>query len=120
MSGQPLTLQINFGKEITVILHIAQPADVEAGNSLRRYRCGSLDSEGFIHCCTPEQLAGVVERYYSGVAGLMLLSIDPDKLIARLEFENTVGGSELFPHIYGEINLDAVTAIESLDERCRP
>ena len=99
-----------------MILHLARQADVPARKSLDHYRCGSLDTEGFIHCCTPEQLAGVVERYYSGVTDLVVLSIDPSKLTSRLEFENTVGGEELFPHVYGEINMDSVAAIESLDE----
>jgi len=75
------------------------------------YRCESIDSEGFVHCCKLEQLQGVLERYYSGVEGLMLLHIDPELLQPELVYENTVGGEELFPHVYGAINMDAVLKI---------
>jgi len=59
----------------------------------------------------PAQLKGVIERYYSGATGLLLLHIDSDLLRSELVFENTVGGEELFPHVYGEINMDAVVQI---------
>lgn len=72
------------------------------------YQCESLTTEGFIHCCDNSQLAGVVSRYYQEVDDVMLLLLDADKLTAALIRENTVGGSELFPHIYGPINSEAV------------
>jgi uncharacterized protein (DUF952 family) len=100
----------------SVIFHIASQADLNTGQASRCYRCASLQSEGFIHCCKAEQLPGVVERYYQGVAGIMVLSIDPDKLQAELVYENTVGGEELFPHVYGEINMDAVVKVAPLAE----
>jgi uncharacterized protein (DUF952 family) len=37
--------------------------------------------------------------------------IDPDSLTSPLIRENTTGGSELFPHIYGAINPEAVRSI---------
>lgn len=79
-----------------------------------KYSCASLQQEGFIHCCKQDQLAGVLERYYQGVSGLKRLEIDPDKLSARLVYENTVGGEELFPHIYGTINMDAVLSVTDI------
>lgn len=53
----------------------------------------------------------MAERYYSNLAGLELLLIDPTKLLAPIVYENTVGGDELFPHVYGEINLTAVIQV---------
>lgn len=99
-----------------MIYHIATRADVDASKPVKTYRCESLQAEGFIHCCKADQLAGVVARYYTGVPDLLLLTIDPEQLTAELVFENTVGGEELFPHVYGEINTDAITHISRLDE----
>ena len=79
------------------------------------YTCDSLEAEGFIHCCTKDQLAGVLERYYQGVTGLKLLKIDTASLTARLIYENTVGGEELFPHVYGPINMNAVVDVSNLE-----
>jgi len=94
------------------IFHIAQTEDwLRAQQDGSSYTCASLESESFIHCCEPAQLAGVVQRYYANVDSLSLLTIDPDKLSAALIRENTVGGSELFPHIYGPIDLTAVTQV---------
>ena len=100
-----------------MIFHIASQTDFDANAGNATYRCASLQTEGFIHCCSADQLAGVIERYYADVPDLLLITIDPDRLKAELVFENTVGGDELFPHVYGEINRDAVTEIAPLDSR---
>ena len=100
-----------------MIFHIASQADFDANAGNATYRCASLQTEGFIHCCSADQLAGVIERYYADVPDLLLITIDPDRLKAELVYENTVGGDELFPHVYGEINRDAVTEIAPLDSR---
>lgn len=110
------TKYITTGSKFTVIFHIASQADIDASNAGGTYRCASLQTEGFIHCCKADQLAGVVERYYASVPDLLLLTIDPDQLKADLVFENTVGGEELFPHIYGAINMDSVTEVAPLNQ----
>ncbi len=95
-----------------LIFHLASATDAQNLAKKGVYRTASLDSEGFIHCCTAEQLPGVVQRYYAEAQELTVLTIDPDALEARLVFENTVGGEELFPHVYGEINQQAVRSDE--------
>jgi len=90
------------------IFHIASTTDVAAMRNNGEYRCESLNTEGFIHCCDRNQLAGVVSRYYQDVDDVVLLLLDADKITAALIRENTVGGSELFPHVYGPINGEAV------------
>lgn len=96
---------------MALLFHVAQAADVDQAAQSGSYCCASIAAEGFIHCCEPAQLQGVIERYYKGVTGLLLLHIDSDLLRAELVFENTMGGEELFPHVYGEINMDAVVQI---------
>ncbi|MEE9333496.1 MAG: DUF952 domain-containing protein [Granulosicoccaceae bacterium] len=90
------------------IFHIAQQTDLLEARQSGHYVCDSLSSEGFIHCCLNAQLEGVIDRYYQDVTGQVLLSLDPTLLNSELRYENTVGGIEEFPHIYGPINLDAV------------
>ncbi|MFT6307209.1 MAG: hypothetical protein ACI9US_002274 [Gammaproteobacteria bacterium] len=88
------------------IFHIAQTADTD--NSVADYQCDSLTLEGFIHCCDRHQLAGVVSRYYQEIDDVVLLVLDVEALEPALIHENTVGGSELFPHVYGPINRSAI------------
>lgn len=93
------------------IFHIANSADINTDDMDADYRCDSLASEGFIHCCDKHQLVDVVSRYYQQIDDVMLLVLDVEALEPALIHENTVGGSELFPHVYGAINRSAITDI---------
>jgi uncharacterized protein (DUF952 family) len=95
------------------ILHISTPELFEAARSSGEYRADSLDSEGFIHCSTAAQIARSANRFYPGQRGLILLHIDPDKLRPDLKWEPA--DNDLFPHIYGPLNLDAVVHVEPFE-----
>jgi uncharacterized protein (DUF952 family) len=71
------------------------------------YRADSLASEGFIHCSFADQVARSANRFYADATDLLVLTIDPARLTSRLR-EEAAGGGELFPHVYGPINRDAV------------
>jgi uncharacterized protein (DUF952 family) len=94
------------------IYHIVLPEIWEQVRGERLYRHESLASEGFIHCSYEEQIEGVIERYYADRDELVILTIDTDKLAARLVAEPSTGG-EIYPHIYGPLNVTAVVDAES-------
>lgn len=79
---------------------------------------GSADDkrDGFIHFSTASQVAGTAARHFAGQTGLFLIAIDADALGETLRWEPSRGG-ELFPHLYGELDIGAVTEI--LDLRAR-
>jgi len=91
-----------------MILHIAHRDDWEAALAAGEYRAGSLATEGFIHCSTPEQVLIPANERYQGQRGLLLLVIDPNRLAADLVYEDCYETGMTFPHIYGPLNLDAV------------
>ena len=64
--------------------------------------------EQFIHCSYSHQLLTVANRFYRGHSGLVILVIEPSKINCRLIEENLEGGSELYPHLYGVLSIDAV------------
>jgi uncharacterized protein (DUF952 family) len=78
------------------------------------YEPESLATEGFIHCSFAEQLDGVLERYYSDVEQVAILEIDPSKLTSKLVEEPSTN-NEIYPHIYGKINKDAVVGVKERD-----
>ena len=78
------------------------------------YAADSLAAEGFIHCSKQEQVKGVLERYYTGQSDLLLLHIDETKLTAILKYELAPSVNEAFPHIFGPLNLDAVSEVERI------
>lgn len=73
----------------------------------------SLQTEGFIHCCTKQQVEGVRARYFKGQSGLLLLEIDESKLESEVRFEKSTN-DELFPHVYGPINKRAILSVTQL------
>ena len=79
---------------------------------------GSADDarDGFIHFSTAEQLAGTLDKHYRGQSDLLLISIDVVRLGEALRWEPSRGG-DLFPHLYGELDLAAVTAVLDLPVR---
>jgi uncharacterized protein (DUF952 family) len=92
---------------MNVILHITQQEQWEMAQHQGIYRADSLDTEGFIHCSTPKQVIKVANRFFPHQKGLVLLFIDSDKVTPEIRYE-TVEANEQFPHIYGELNLDAI------------
>jgi glutathione S-transferase len=92
--------------------HLALAADWSAALVEGDYRVSSigrrLDEVGFIHCSFAGQLRRVADAYYRGREDVVLLSIDASKVMSPIREENTEGGSELYPHVYGPLNLDAV------------
>ena len=74
----------------------------------------SLFTEGFIHNSTETQVNGVLERYYKDKTNLLLLHIDESRLVAELKYELAPSVNELFPHVFGNINLDAVVQITDI------
>jgi uncharacterized protein (DUF952 family) len=93
-----------------VTTHAAWQSAIEKG----RYEHISLEKEGFIHNCSREQLAGVLDRYYKDQYDLLLLHIDETLLEAELKYELAPSVNEEFPHIFGPINIDAVVKTEPL------
>jgi uncharacterized protein (DUF952 family) len=101
-----------------MIFHITDTA-TWADSQARGQHTGStrgidLADEGYIHCSTPDQWPGVIERYYADATGLLLLHIDEQKLTSPLVYEQLAGAPDVFPHIYGPINLAAVVEVEPI------
>ena len=101
------------------ILHITSRAAWIDATRNGQYIAPSLASEGFIHCSTPAQAVPVADKFYRGQTGLVLLVIDLARLTSDLKWEPPSDGmpppgvppTDLFPHVYGPINLDAVVKV---------
>jgi uncharacterized protein (DUF952 family) len=79
---------------------------------------GSADDirDGFIHFSTAAQVPGTAEKYFAGQKGLFLVAVDADAVGDALKWEPARGG-ELFPHLYGELEFDAVISVMDLPLR---
>jgi uncharacterized protein (DUF952 family) len=101
-----------------MILHITSRAEWTDAQTRGEYIAPSLNTEGFIHCATGEQILHVANAFYRGRNDLVLLMIDESKLEPELKWEAPVGlpapgipESDTFPHIFGPVNLTAVVFV---------
>jgi uncharacterized protein (DUF952 family) len=80
---------------------------------------GSADDarDGFIHFSTASQLAQTAKKHFAGQSGLFLIEVDADALGERLRWERS-RNDELFPHLFDELDLGAVTAVYDMRARC--
>lgn len=93
-----------------MILHICLAGDWQPGVS---YRPASLDHEGFVHCSDLGTVHLPANRLFAGRTDLVLLCLDPARLTAPLRWEEgdpPDPSGIRFPHLYGEINPEAVVA----------
>jgi uncharacterized protein (DUF952 family) len=91
------------------IYHIVLP-EVWAAFDSDLYAAASLEIEGFIHCSFAEQLESVIARYYAAQERIVILEIDPELLISRMVKEPSTN-NEIYPHIYGPINRNAILSV---------
>lgn len=71
-------------------------------------------SDGYIHLSTHDQLTETVDRHFAGQSDLWVAAIDLEALGPSVKWEQSRGGA-LFPHIYGAMPLETVTAYGPLE-----
>ena len=97
-----------------MIYHVTTQQEWKNAIEKNVYEHNSLAKENFIHACSLQQLPGVIERYYKNKTELLLLHIDESKLRSPLKYEHSPSVNDFFPHVYGPINIDAVTETQLL------
>jgi uncharacterized protein (DUF952 family) len=96
------------------LVHLCSADDWRSAQARGEHRPESLDSSGFVHLSTPEQVHLPANRLYAGRADLVLLRIDPARLSSPVRWEPGVPtdpASMVFPHLYGPLPAAAVTSV---------
>jgi uncharacterized protein (DUF952 family) len=91
-----------------ITTHSAWKLALDAGH----YVPAAFATDGFIHLSDERQWFRTARRFYHGQRDLVLLVIDEKRLEAEVRREPADG--ELFPHLYGRLNLDAVVSVYDL------
>jgi uncharacterized protein (DUF952 family) len=73
-------------------------------------------SDGFIHFSTASQVEETARKHFAGQTGLFLIAVDADALGDALRWERS-RNDDLFPHLYGELDLGAVRGIYTMRAR---
>jgi uncharacterized protein (DUF952 family) len=88
------------------ILTSGQFADLQA----ERFAGAPIDqADGYIHLSTTEQVAETLARHFAGAQNLVIAEVDLDALGAKIRWEPSRGGA-LFPHLYGALTMQDITA----------
>ncbi|PZX63587.1 DUF952 domain-containing protein [Hydrotalea sandarakina] len=103
-------------KEDAFIYHITTQNEWIAAQEKGYYESPSLLKEGFIHCCTLQQMDGVLERYFLGIQNLVQLTILTNNLKSNIKFEPSPMVPELFPHVYCRIPLTEIVNIQYINQ----
>lgn len=99
-----------------VIYKICTASEWSDAQAAGVYR-GSADDarDGFIHLSTLAQMAVTAAKYFSGKADLVLVAVSTEAAgrSTTLKWERSRGGA-LFPHLYGDLQQDAVLWVRPL------
>lgn len=94
--------------ESEYIYHVTTKKEWEQAKLQNEYKPVDYDKDGFIHCSIERQVPGVLDRFYKGQTDLVKLKIEKAKVERPVLFELAQDLDELFPHIYGPLNLESV------------
>jgi uncharacterized protein (DUF952 family) len=71
----------------------------------------SVEKYGFMHCSEPDTFYEVAPYLKDIDEESVLLVIDTDKVRSEIVWENPDDQGRNFPHIYGQLNKDAITNV---------
>ena len=87
-----------------------------AAEAAGEFRGSALDlADGYVHFSTAEQVVETATRHFAGRRGLVMLTVDTERLGEDLRWEPSRGGA-LFPHLYASLPRHAVVAVAELPD----
>lgn len=98
-----------------MIYHILKKSVWDSFKNSVYYKSHSLDREGFIHCSFENQVLKVANTLYKGSNDLLVLCINEEKVSDNLKVEDLYHLNEEYPHIYGEIPLNSIEKVVTLE-----
>jgi len=105
------------------IFHIAMPQHWETAQAAGVYSMSTRDvtiaDEGYMHASFERQVSATLERFYQDVPSACVLVIDTRRIVSaglKVVVEQLGRAPEPFPHVYGNVPLDAIVRVRSLAE----
>jgi uncharacterized protein (DUF952 family) len=90
-----------------IMYHMLPKDEWEKAQAAGSYSPESVEKEGFIHTSRMDQTVATANRYYGGKTDMVLLRID--RVTVKHEVKDDPVHGDTYAHIYGPLNLDAVT-----------
>lgn len=97
-----------------MVYKIATRAQWNEAEKIGFFKGAPVDIEdGYIHFSTADQVVETAARHFAGQDDLLLVAVGARVLGEALTYEPSRGG-QLFPHLYAELPLTAVTSVRDL------
>jgi uncharacterized protein (DUF952 family) len=93
-----------------ILVRITDKTSWEQAKTLGVFN-GELEVDGYVHLSKPFQVLAVANDLYAGQNELLLLVLHRARIRSRVEEEDLYNSGELFPHLYGPLNLEAVMMV---------
>ena len=92
-----------------IVFHILKESEWNNFEQSQFYEDLALKTNGFIHCCTFDQILHVANSSLKNINdSLLILCLNTEYLSAELKWEENPKNKMIFPHLYGSINKEAV------------
>jgi uncharacterized protein (DUF952 family) len=102
---------------VTLIYKIVPAALWRAVEALAEFDGAPVDlADGFIHFSTARQVRETAAKHFAGERDLLLVAVEAERLGEALKWERSRGG-DLFPHLYGKLQLADVVRVDALPLR---
>ena len=72
-------------------------------------------ADGFIHFSTGEQVAETANKHFKEQKNLLLVAVDEDELDEEALRYEVSRGDAFFPHLYGDLSLEAVVGVSPFE-----
>jgi uncharacterized protein (DUF952 family) len=97
-----------------ITYHLVARDEWESQRTGKTYVPEAFARDGFVHCTDGEaEVIATANRYYQDDARpYVVLSIATDRLAAPVRYEDD---AHVYPHVYGPIEIAAVTAVRGVD-----
>jgi uncharacterized protein (DUF952 family) len=97
-----------------LIFKIVSASEWRAAESVGRFTGSAVDvRDGYIHFSTGAQAAETARRHFAGQSNLVLVAVSADAFGTALRWEPS-RNDELFPHLYAELPMTAVSWVKPL------
>ena len=102
---------------MTLIYKIVPEALWRAAEALAEFDGAPVDqADGFIHFSTARQVRETAAKHFAGQRDLLVLTVEAEPLGEALKWEPSRGG-DLFPHLYGKLQLAHALRVDKLPLR---
>ena len=97
------------GSRVSFLYKIMSKQEWEKAQVQGIYEGSEVDRrDGFIHLSAAHQVRATAQKHFFGKMDLVLISVAQENFGPSLKWEASRGG-DLFPHIYGPLQLDAIS-----------